>query len=279
MSASTQSIAQRYQRDGFICPLPALTKVEADRLLSELEAAERSLGSTLGKAEGQLRAKTHLLFPWLYELCFHPAILRPVQQILGPDLLLYHVTCWLKEPGDPSFVSWHQDGTYFYLEPPEHVTAWVALTDSNLDSGCVQVLPGTHALGQLQHQSVPDRANLLSNGQHAEGEFDASNATPLILQAGQISLHDTFIVHSSGPNRSTKRRIGIGLSYIPTRVSYRGGRRVGATLVSGIDHYNHFQAEQPPAESLDTAARAFHANACQRFFAGHGATREDAKQS
>jgi non-haem Fe2+, alpha-ketoglutarate-dependent halogenase len=269
-------LRQQFERDGFVCPLPVLSTDEARALVTQLQSAEQQIGTTLGKAPGQLRAKSHLLFPWLYKLCFHPAIVAPIQRLFGPDLLLYHVTCWLKEPGDESYVSWHQDGTYFYLEPAEHVTAWIALTDSTLDSGCVEVIPGSHKLGQLHHDSRPDRENLLSNGQHAKGSFNLSEATPLALQAGEMSLHDTFIVHSSGPNSSPNRRIGIGLSYVPTHVQYQGGERVTATLVSGVDRYKHFDEEVAPDESVSPKSTASHASACAKFFATHGAAREGA---
>src|SRR4030095_9494066 len=80
------------------------------------------------------------------------AVLAAVEDLIGPDLLFYHLTMWIKEPGDDAFVSWHQDGTYFGLDPADqHAAAWVALTDSLPEMGCVTVLPGSHRLGQLRH--------------------------------------------------------------------------------------------------------------------------------
>ena len=260
----------RYRTNGFLCPVSAIGAGEAGSLLQQLEQFERRAGATLGKLTGQYRAKTHLLFPWLYALCKHPAVLAPVQAFLGPDLLVYHVTCWLKEPGDSSFVSWHQDGTYFHLDPPEHTTAWVALTDSTMESGCVQVLPGSHKLGQLDHGTRPSTDNLLSNGQHILRDLDKSSAKPLVLKVGQLSLHDTLLVHSSGPNQSAYRRVGIGISYIPTRVRFKGDHRVTATLACGNDAFGHFDAEPAPIGEADEAARSFHRLACERFFAKHG---------
>src|SRR6266508_6494004 len=121
----------RYQEDGFLCPLPALSAAEARDCRAMLEAFEASQGRALGRLPGQLRAKTHLLFPWLDRLVRHPAVLAAVEDLIGPDLLVYHLTMWIKEPGDDAVVSWHQDGTYFGLDPAvQHVTAWVALSDS-----------------------------------------------------------------------------------------------------------------------------------------------------
>lgn len=266
----TDADIERYRETGYLCPIPALTAAEATGLRSQLERFEASAGATLGKLEGQFRAKTHLLFPWLNQLCRHPAVTGPMSQLLGPNLLVYHVTCWLKEPGDASFVSWHQDGTYFHLDPPEHATAWVALSDSNLQSGCVQVIPGTHKAGQREHGTQPSEANLLSNGQTLVETIDPAKGVPLELETGQISIHDTFLVHSSGPNESGDRRIGIGISYVPTHVQYRGKSRVTATLALGEDRYGHFDPEPAPAADADDAARAFHASAVDRFFNSHG---------
>ena len=226
----------RYHDDGFLCPVPALSPAEARDRRARLEAFEASQGQPLGRLPGQLRAKTHLLFPWLDDLVRNPAVLAAVEDLLGPDLLVYHLTMWIKEPGDDAFVSWHQDGTYFGLDPADqHVTAWVALTDSLPETGCVMALPGSHRLGQLPHTTHRAAANLLSNGQQAELDVDAASAVPLAMRAGECSLHHTHLLHSSAPNRGRDRRIGVGISYIPTRVRHVGPRRLTASLVRGQD--------------------------------------------
>ena len=226
----------RYHEDGFLCPVPALSPIEARDCRASLEAFEASQGRPLGRLPGQLRAKTHLLFPWLDDLVRHPAVLGAVEDLIGPDLLVYHLTMWIKEPGDDAFVSWHQDATYFGLDPADqHVTAWVALTDSLPETGCVMALPGSHRLGQLPHTTHRAAANLLSNGQQAELDVDAASAVPLAMRAGECSLHHTHLLHSSAPNRGRDRRIGVGISYIPTRVRHVGPRRLTASLVRGQD--------------------------------------------
>ena len=226
---------------------------------------------------GQLRAKTHLLFPWLAALVRHPAVLAAVADLIGPDLFVYHLTMWLKEPGDAAFVSWHQDGTYFGLAPADrHVTAWVALTDSTPATGCVTALPGSHRRGQLGHTTGHSADNLLSNGQVVDAEVGAAAAVPLVLRAGEFSLHHTHLLHASAPNRGGDRRIGVGISYIPTAVRHAGGGRLTASLVLGEDRHGHFDPEARPNADFDAAARAAHADACARFFSGHGSLRTEA---
>jgi ectoine hydroxylase-related dioxygenase (phytanoyl-CoA dioxygenase family) len=209
------------------------------------------------------------------ELVRHPGILDAIESLIGSDILLYHLTCWIKEPGDGSFVSWHQDGTYFNLTPAEHVTAWVALSDATLESGCMRMLPGSHRAGQQNHEQGPTVGNLLSNGQQVALDIDESKAIDIIVPIGSVSFHHTHIVHSSGPNKSDDRRIGIGISYIPTRVRFVGERRIPAALVRGRDEYGHFDPEERPSADLDEAAREFHKTACDRFFDSHGSKRTE----
>jgi ectoine hydroxylase-related dioxygenase (phytanoyl-CoA dioxygenase family) len=264
----------RYQIDGFLCPLPALSIDEARDCRERLEAFEATQGASLSRLPGQLRAKTHLLFPWLDRLVRHPAVLAAVADLIGPDVLVYHLTMWIKEPGGDAFVSWHQDGTYFGLDPADqHVTAWVALTDSTEATGCVMALPGSHRRGQLPHTSHRSAANLLSNGQQVDLDVDPARAAPLAMRAGEFSLHHTHLVHASAPNRGDDRRIGVGVSYIPTHVRHVDPHRLTASLVLGTDRYRHFDAEPRPQADFDAAARAAHAEACARFFASHGSLR------
>jgi non-haem Fe2+, alpha-ketoglutarate-dependent halogenase len=270
----------RYQGDGFLCSIPALSPAEARDCRARLEAFEASQGRPLGQLPGQLRAKTHLLFPWLDDLVRHPAVLAAVEDLIGPDLLVYHLTMWIKEPRDDAFVSWHQDGTYFGLDPADqHVTAWVALSDSLPETGCVTALPGSHRLGQLPHTARRAAANLLSNGQQVVMEVDATRVVPLVVRAGEFSLHHTHLLHSSAPNRGRERRIGVGISYIPTRVRHVGPHRLTASLVRGQDRYGHFDPEPRPRADFDAEARAAHADACARFFSSHGSVRTETAEA
>ncbi len=223
-------------------------------------------GGTFGKLPDLVRSKSHLLFTWMDDLVRHPKVLDAVESVIGPNILIYHLTSWLKEPQEKSHVSWHQDGTYFGLDPAEQITAWIALTDSTPDMGCIRMLPGTHVIGQQPHDDVVSPDNLLSRGQTIARRFDFDTAVLMPLKAGQISLHHTHVVHSSDPNRSDQRRIGIGVSYIPTHCRLVSDVRVTATLVRGRDDYGHFDLDPPPAADFDAGARRVHAAAVGRFF-------------
>lgn len=258
-----------YHRDGAVWPIDALTAEEVARYRGALEAFEKAEGVSLGKHPRKLRGKTHLVFPWMAELVRHPRILDAVEDVLGPDIVLFHLTTWIKEPGDGNFVPWHQDGVYFHLFPYQHVTAWVALSPSNEQTGCVRILPGSHRLGPQSHEDKPSPTNLLSNGQTLAMPVETKGAKPMVLKPGQISLHHTHVFHASDPNTGNDRRIGVGISYIPAHVMHTSPVRMTGTLVRGEDRYHHLEPEPRPNPADPAAALAFHAEAMGRFFNSH----------
>jgi non-heme Fe2+,alpha-ketoglutarate-dependent halogenase len=256
----------RYHRDGFLAPVDAFTTAEARRYRDCLEAVEREDGRRFGKGNN---FKPHLLFRWVDEIVHHPAVLDAVEDLIGPDIRLYHLTVWPKEAHDPAFVSWHQDATYFGLDPALHVTAWVALTDASIDAGCMEVVPGSHGRGQLHHGEVESPDNMLSRGQTLTAAFDRHDTRFMAVKAGQMSLHHTHLIHRSGPNMTGDRRIGLGISYIPTSVRCRTRVRQSAMLVRGRDRYGHFDDERRPQADCGPAERAAHAEAVARFREGN----------
>src|SRR5258708_629870 len=116
---SPEAVAQ-YRRDGFLFPAPVLSASEARSYRDRLEAQERALG---GPLSGHMRHKVHLLFTWANELARHPAILDAVEDVIGPDILCWSTTFFTKEARSPSFVSWHQDATYWGLSTDDVITA------------------------------------------------------------------------------------------------------------------------------------------------------------
>ena len=251
----------QYAGNGYVNPVSAFPAEQAIAYRHKLEENERMQGLAPDR-----RRKMHLYLKWADEIVHHPRILDAVEDLVGPDILLYHLTLWLKEPRTDAFISWHQDSTYFGLSPAEHVTAWVALSDSNLESGCVQVAPGSHLRGQVAHGVEKKDANMLSTGQKVELPDDASIDT-MVLRPGEFSLHHTHLLHNSMANRSDDRRIGLGLSYIPTRCRCSSRQRLSATLVRGEDRFGNFDLDPRPARDFDDIALGVHARAMQRWHA------------
>lgn len=256
------AITSAYKRDGFYFPLRAMPAGEAQGYVDALEASEQAIG---GPLKSHMRHEVHLLFPWADKLIRHPKILDAVEAVLGPDLLCWVTNLFIKEPGDGNFVSWHQDATYWGLEPHDSVlTAWVALSDVPVESGAMKFLAGSHLKGQIDHNDTYHENNLLTRGQEIAVDVDEAEATDVILKQGEFSLHHVLMAHGSHPNTTANRRIGLAIRYIPTSARQTKVRDT-AVLVRGEDRYGHFELLPPPSSDLDEAAVATHTLSTERM--------------
>ena len=254
---SESAIAQ-YNRDGYYFPVRILDEeqVVANRTL--LENFEATQGKPIGGAQ---RSKSHLLFTWVDNLMRHSKILDGVEDLIGPDILCWNTFFWVKEAGSETFVSWHQDLRYWGLDTNDLVTVWLALSPATLESGCMRVLPGSHRHDLLPHKDEYEPDNLLTRGQEIAVQVDEAKTVAMPLQPGEISLHNVRLAHASGPNRSTDRRIGLSLHYMPTHTKQTVGEWDSAALVRGEDRFGHFALTPRPAEDMDAAAVLFHEKA------------------
>jgi hypothetical protein len=242
---------QLFREEGYLCPLTAMDEAAAGQLIEKLQHFEAVHGGF-----GQhLRFKAHLRLAVLMEVATHPRILDAVEDLIGPDILLFTSTLWPKDGGDGRYVSWHQDSAYFGFDRHEEVTAWIALTPSHSGNGCVRVMPGSHMGPDYRHEETFARDNLLIRGQTICG-LDEAKAVDLELRPGQFSLHHERTAHGSRPNRSSSRRIGYALFYIPTHVGSTLGRRT-ALLVRGEDKYGYWDADPIPRADDDPEIDAF----------------------
>lgn len=244
-----------YRGNGFVAPVAALSEEESVNFRRRFEEYEQANRGWYALSKGQ---KLYLLQTWARDLASHPAILDSVEDVLGGDIFLWGLSLFVKEPRDPGYVSWHQDSTYWGLSEPDVVTAWVALSPSNRESGCMKMLPGSHRLEQLPHSDTLAEHNLLTRGQEIAVEVDEREAEYLVLKPGEISLHNIRTIHGSEPNRSNERRIGVALRYIAPHVKQINAERDSAWLVRGQDGYGYFVHEIPPEHDMDDAARAEH---------------------
>jgi ectoine hydroxylase-related dioxygenase (phytanoyl-CoA dioxygenase family) len=253
--ALTERRVEEYGRDGFVSPVRILTAAEASDARRELEAMEAAMGGAL---RGPIRTKLYLRYPWAYRLATHPKILDAVEDLIGPDIMLYQNTVWAKNAGDETFVSWHQDNTYFGHEPCEVLSVWLALSPSRPESGSMRFLPGSQRLGQLPVRYDVQDNNLLSSGQVTDHDFSDFAPVATSLEPGEASIHHAFLVHGSPPNKAADRRLGITFVYHPPSLRQAGELRTSALLVRGQDRFGHFEAETPPLSADDPATIARH---------------------
>lgn len=207
------------------------------------------------KLDAVNRHKPHLYLKWANDLGRHPKILEAVKQVLGPDLLLWYSVIFVKPPQNTGFVPWHQDSTYWAMNKEEGLTAWLAFSDVNESNGCVNYIPGSHKGTDIKHEINNSKDNMLHRGQMIK-DLDTSTAKPILLKAGEMSMHDLRTLHASGPNPSNEPRLGIAFRYIPTSNFPRTLRwlKRGATLVSGEDKFHHFADDPIPQFDFDPVA-------------------------
>lgn len=245
-----------YEENGYVAPVRVMSAEDAAGFRRRFEAYEREHGGWHPLSKGQ---KLYLLQTWAADLVRHPRILDAVEDVLGPDILCWGLSLFVKDPHQPGYVSWHQDSTYWGLSRPDVTTAWVALSPATLESGCMKMWPGSHRLEQMPHNDTLATDNLLTRGQEIAVAVPEDEAVACPLRPGEISLHHIRTVHASEPNRSDERRIGVAVRYIAPHVRQTIAESDSAWLVRGADRHGHFVLETPPAADMDPAARAEHA--------------------
>lgn len=246
---------KNYHRDGFLAPVRVMSADDAAGFRKKFETYESSHKGWYEMSKGQ---KLYLLQTWARDLGSHPKILDAVEDVLGPNLLVWGLSLFIKDSKSPSYVSWHQDSTYWGLSKPDVVTAWIALSPANKQSGCMKMMPGTHKWEQLAHKDTLAKENLLTRGQEIAVDVDEDKAAYLELEPGEISLHNIRTVHASAPNQSDNRRIGIAVRYIAPHVKQINADGDSAWLVRGVDTEGNFIHEVPPEADMDAAAQAEH---------------------
>lgn len=243
----TEAQIQQFKEFGYVSNLRVMDIKQTQAIRDLLEDFEKRQGSPL---HGSQRHKTHLLFPWLNDLVRQTKIVDAIEDLYGHNILCWTSNFFIKEAHDPSFVSWHQDSTYWGLSSTDVVTAWIALSASNKSNGAMAVIPGTHSMEQIPHRDTYSKNNLLTRGQEVAVEVDEGRSVTLELEPGEMSLHHVRIIHGSPPNNSDTRRIGFAIRYIPTYVKQIEGDD-SATLVRGEDNFKTFVHEPRPSQEME----------------------------
>ena len=238
---------KQYKDEGFISPINIFSKDRAYQIRKEIELIEEKMPEELNKSS---RYNAHLISPLLDEVTHDSKILDAVQGLIGKNILVCGTTLFIKNPNEKGFVSFHQDAKYIGLEPHNWVTAWVAITNSNENNGCMRMWSGSHKDNLKDHDQLFNEGNLLTRGQTVNN-VPKDKTTPLILKAGQMSLHHPKIVHGSDLNKSNDRRIGFVIqSYIGTDVKQVLGKN-SVQLARGFDEFNYHKIIDRPKSLMD----------------------------
>jgi chlorinating enzyme len=221
-SASSLSASElrHYQQQGFIVPQFRLSEERVGQLR---EALDRVIADNPDRRPEQL-VSVHISGKNAEGVTGHDAFMQIAQdseivdmvsQVIGPDVILWGCQSFCKPAGDGMEVPWHQDGHYWPIRPLATCTVWIAIDDSVVENGCLRVVPGSHREQELFDHLKEDRDDIVLNQRVADGIFNESDAVDVELEAGQMSLHDVYMIHGSNPNRSTRRRAGLAIRYMP----------------------------------------------------------------
>jgi non-heme Fe2+,alpha-ketoglutarate-dependent halogenase len=245
-----------YSENGYLYPVRVFSDAETTEFRRQFDdytdQNKELLRTMIPRERRAVYGLTHLMLPWVYQMASHPRVLDAVEGAIGPNLLVWGSDWFVKFARDPAFISWHQDGAYWGLNPPKVTTAWIALSASTLKNGCMRVMPGTQRM-QLPQRETYALDNALSRGQEIALEVDEAKAVAMTLEAGEMSLHHIGIAHGSRANSSDQPRVGIAIRYIAPEVLQQGVERQIVQLVRGKDEYGHFEVVAPPADAVTAA--------------------------
>ena len=253
----------RFEKDGYLFPIDVLSETEVADYRFRFDELTITLKNDPAR-DDYLFYKTNLVLPWVDEFTHNSVLLDVIEDLVGSHILLWSCCFLIKEPRTMSRFTWHQDNLHWYLEPPQAVSAWIALSHSNAQNGCVRFIPGSHKLGPLPHAYAPADDLINTTGQYIDWALPEETAVDAFLKPGQMSVHHDLTAHASGANRSDEQRIGCVIVFLPTHVR-NPSLRESAMLVRGADEYDYFDLEPRPQGELDPAAIAAHYAALRKM--------------
>lgn len=253
--------ARRYWQDGYLFPIQAVSDAQARAWRAEFEQIE----ATWRDADLPLplntykRINAHCVIPLAHRIAADPRLLDAVESILGPDLLIWSVEFFIKEPGTAARVSMHQDLTYWGFGAVDHLlTAWLALSPATPQTGCMNFVRASHKNPILPHEDTCDAENLLSRGQEIRVDVAPQDRVPASLRPGQMSLHHGLMIHGSGANQGDDRRIGVAIRYCTPEIAQQVAEKDYAILARGADRSGNFINFAPPSAPFSPASLALY---------------------
>ena len=224
---------KRYHKDGFVVPkykfsgekLQTLRRAASDLISHYPHIPTEGLVSPHIFYMGSNRPDIHDAF---LEICKMPELLDIVEQLIGPDIIIWGSRIFSKGPKTGRSTPWHQDGEYWPIRPLATATLWIAIDDCTEENGCLKILSGSHKDKiLLPHESIAGSGAALDKEIHHDN-LDEGNIISVPLEAGEMVIFDVFTAHGASPNFSDHRRAGFAIRYRPGTSLYDRNMNVGS---------------------------------------------------
>jgi hypothetical protein len=235
---------EQYNVLGYVMPFDGLDAIEIGELRAFFDGVLAAF-IELGRDSYSINT-AHLRFARIYELVKHPAIVGPVSDLLGENVVAWGSHFFCKMPHDGKQVDWHQDSTYWPLSPTKTVTVWLAIDDADPENANMRFIPRSHTHGLIDYEESTNASDVLkmvveNPEQYGDAPVDVA------LKAGQFSMHSDQLLHGSEANNSDRRRCGLTIRYASAEVQAWYGWDQKGILVRGKDSQGHWLNAPPPA--------------------------------
>ena len=202
---------EKYYEDGYVIPDFQM----AEKELLEIEKLHDQLIKKYPKYLNYCPAILQYDESFL-KYCLNEKILNLVEQLIGKDFALWNSSFFAKPAFNGHATPWHQDGQYWPIRPLATCTVWLAIDDATEENGCLKFIKGSHRDKKLKKHEFNKNENLTLHQELLKTEYNVDDSVNLILNRGQISLHDVYLVHGSEANFSPKSRRGMTMRFMPT---------------------------------------------------------------
>lgn len=202
--ALTRAEVDFFTVNGYLGPFAAVTEADMAAIRAQIETDVLPVDGPNPRSRVGSR---HMDQRVIYDLALQPAIIDRMASIYGPDLIMWATNLWLKDPGGAE-IPWHQDITFWPLEPPVNLSAWIAIDNVTVENSCVQIIPGSH------RSPIPhiDADSDMAFGKMADPTyFDVGEAINMELRPGEFFLFTERLLHRSSKNTSDLRRLGMSI--------------------------------------------------------------------
>lgn len=254
MASISDEQVKQYNENGYLYGLPVFSASELDEMNDGLKQVLALLDE--GESTKEIR-EWHEASSFLFDICMSDRILDYVEPLIGPDFYMWASNFFIKEPRNPESVTWHQDAYYWPLEPRSSCTVWLAFDDVDKENGGMEVIPGSHLHGIIEHNRIGGDGSSVLGLECDTSRFDLSTVDTVRMNAGDISIHSDQLVHGSPGNPSDRRRAGLTIRYSPTNVKcdLSVNPHFKTFLARGNDDYRYNPVGEKPTERFGRLRR------------------------